>query len=115
MSFKLTTPETITGDVAITRPGEDKPGVIKVTYVYQTSRQHDAWRDRVLDEAGTGVSMTSLLSPVIRGIDGLTDADDVPVPYTEAVLDQLLDICPAASGELFRAYAKVLTESRAKN
>ena len=37
MSFKLTTPDTITGDVAITRPGEDKPGVIKVTYVYQTA------------------------------------------------------------------------------
>lgn len=115
MSFKLTTPETITGDVAITRPGEDKPGVIKVTFAYQTARQHDTWRDGVLAAISTGASMTSLLSPVIRSIDGLTDADDKPVPYTEAVLDTLLDICPAASSELFRGYTKLLTESRAKN
>lgn len=115
MSFKLTTPKHIAGDVAITRPGEDKPGVIKVLFVYQTARQHDAWRDGVLAAVHTGASMTSLLSPVILSVDGLTDADDLPVPYTEAVLDQLLDICPAAAGELFRGYTKVLTESRVKN
>lgn len=115
MSFKLTTPDTITGDVAITRPGEDKPGVIKVTYAYQTARQHDAWRDGILAAAGTGASMTSLLSPVIRSMDGLADADGQPLVYTEVVLDNLLDICPAASGELFRAYTRLLTESRVKN
>lgn len=116
MSFKLTTPETVTGDVSITRPGEANPGVIKVTFVYQTARQHDAWRANVLAASSEGkASMTALLSPVIRSIDGFTDADDKPVAYTEAALDTLLDICPASSGELFRGFTTVLTESRAKN
>ena len=30
-------------------------------------------------------------------------------------LTELIDICPAAAGELFRGYTKVLTESRVKN
>lgn len=113
--IKITTPETVTGDVRITIPGQDKAGVVKITYKYQTARQHDAWRDDAIAKASSGHEMTELLAPVIVGWDGLDDADDQPIVYSRAALDDLLDKFPASAGELFRGFTAVLTESRAKN
>lgn len=116
MALKIVTPETVTGDVAITIPGAEKTGVLKVTFVYQTAKQHDAWRDSVITAANAGTgSMTSLLAPVITGWDGMTDADNKTVPYSVEALDDLLDKFPAASTDIYRGFTKLLTESRVKN
>lgn len=110
MSIKIVTPKTITGDVGITVPGQAETAVLKVTYQYQRASEHDAWRDTTIQRAADGATMDSLLSPVIVAIDGVTDEAGKPIALAE-----LLDICPAAAGELFRGYTKVLTESRVKN
>lgn len=110
MAIKLVTPKTVTGDVGITIPGQPETGVLKVTYQYQRASEHDAWRDRTIAKANAGETMDALLSPAIVSLDGVTDEAGKPIALTE-----LIDICPAAAGELFRGYTKVLTESRVKN
>lgn len=116
MAFKIVTPDTVTGDIAITIPGAEKTGIVKITFAYQTAKQHDAWRDSVITAANAGTgSMTSLLAPVVKSWDGVTDADDKAVPYTVDALDDLLDKFPAAATDIYRGFTKLLTESRVKN
>jgi Phage tail assembly chaperone len=117
MAFRLVTPDTITGDIALTIPGADKTGIVKMTFAYQTAKQHDTWRDRVVTAAQSGTdTMTALLAPVITGWgDDVLGADDKPVPYSVEALDDLLDKFPAAGSEIYRGYTKLLTESRVKN
>lgn len=110
MAIKIVTPKTVTGDVGITVPGQAETAVLKVTYQYQRASEHDKWRDQTIQQANAGATMDALLSPVIVSIDGVTDEAGKPIALAE-----LIDICPAAAGELYRGYTKVLTESRVKN
>lgn len=116
MTLRRITPVAVSGDVQITVPGSDKLGELKVTYAYMTARQHDAWRDKAIDDALSGRrTMTQILGEIITAWDGLEGEDGQPVAYSVAELDDLIDRFPASGGELFRGYTRVLTESRVKN
>jgi hypothetical protein len=116
MTLKLVTPDAVVGDVSFTVPGSDQLGSLKITFTYQTARQHDAWRDQAIAEASSGKrTMTQILAPVVKAWDGLLDDQGKPVSFSTEALDDLIDRFPAAATELFRGYTRVLTESRVKN
>jgi hypothetical protein len=65
-------------------------------------------------ETGAPVMDAEYLGQVLDGWQ-VSTSDGVAVPYSVEALQVLLDGYPAAAGEIFAAYLRALTESRAKN
>ncbi len=104
--FKLTANPTFKSQVHISIPGQDKPGVIMVTFKHQSKEQLKAFYDGLRNSDDD--DLTHLMK-IISGWDG------VDTPFSEEALDALLNQFPAAARELFAAYSAELLESKRKN
>lgn len=102
---------TFTADVEITEPGQAEP--IKVAFVFKHKgrKQLDEFigRPAKAKEAGEELKDPQYLGEVIEGWPG------VDAPFTPENFATFLEQRPASGHEIYRAYLRALTESRAKN
>ncbi len=66
------------------------------------------------EDTGEGVSDQSIADEILVGWDGIVDGDGEPVPFSNAVKAQLLDV-PIMAGALVAAYFESLVEQKRKN
>ena len=66
------------------------------------------------EDTGEGVSDQSIADEILVGWDGIVDGDGEPVPFSNAVKAQLLDV-PTMAGALVSAYFESLVEQKRKN
>lgn len=66
------------------------------------------------EDTGEGISDQSIADEILMGWDGVIDGDGEPVPFSNAVKAQLLDV-PMMAGALVAAYFESLVEQKRKN
>jgi hypothetical protein len=66
------------------------------------------------EDTGEGISDQSIANEILMGWDGIIDGDGEPVPFSNAVKAQLLDV-PMMAGALVAAYFESLVEQKRKN
>ena len=66
------------------------------------------------EDSGEGISDHSIAAEILVGWDGIVDGDGEPVPFSNAVKAQLLDVSMMA-GSLVAAYFESLVEQKRKN
>jgi hypothetical protein len=66
------------------------------------------------EDTGEGISDQSIADEILVGWDGIVDGDGEPVPFSNAVKAQLLDV-PTMAGALVSAYFESLVEQKRKN
>ncbi len=66
------------------------------------------------EDTGEGISDQSIADEILMGWDGIIDGDGEPVPFSNAVKAQLLDV-PMMAGALVGAYFESLVEQKRKN
>ena len=66
------------------------------------------------EDTGEGISDQSIAAEILVGWDGIVDGDGEPVPFSNAVKAQLLDV-PMMAGALVGAYFESLVEQKRKN
>lgn len=66
------------------------------------------------EDNGEGISDQSIADEILVGWDGIVDGDGEPVPFSNAVKAQLLDV-PMMAGSLVAAYFESLVEQKRKN
>lgn len=66
------------------------------------------------EDSGEGISDQSIAAEILVGWDGIVDGDGEPVPFSNAVKAQLLDVSMMA-GSLVAAYFESLVEQKRKN
>lgn len=108
--FKLDPCPEFTAEVQLTRPGEAKPGTLRLRFRHKTRKQFKAWM-----ASAAGREDPDYLLDVLLGWEGMADADGKPIEFSREALEQLLDAFPAAGQEIFVAYGRELHESRAGN
>lgn len=108
--FKLCASPTFAAKAGITIPGEDKLAEISIVWRHKTRDQINDWIKR-----SATANDIDTLSEVIEGWSGVVDTQGTVVPYSRAALAELLQTFPAAGMDLFRAYLRELSASRAKN
>jgi hypothetical protein len=115
--FFLHPAPTFEATVAITLPGGQQTGSIRLVFKPLGRRELAGW----LAAAGTLNADDSVrsdaeyLSRVLVGWVDVKDAEGRDVPFGTAALEDLLDHYPVAGGEIHRAYLAALTEAAAKN
>ena len=114
--LKLNPKPTFDADVKITVPGQDEPGIIKLTFKYMPKAALFKFFDKhraEYDDAGEVVKEASaddvMIAEILAGWKGM-DAE-----YNPENLKIFLDNYPAAAGEIIVAYNKLVLESRVKN
>ena len=112
---------TFESDVALTVPGAAEPATLRVTWRHLGRKAQRAWIERPSRQQQPGAAEpatlddAAYLGEVIAGWSGAVDDKGAPAAYSQEALASLLDAYPASGGELFNAYLRALTESRAKN
>jgi hypothetical protein len=109
--FKLVPNPIFTVTVQITVPGEAKPQSLVLTCRHKPRDALKAW----IDSAANAAQDAEFLAQVVEGWSGVVGEDGQPLACTPQTLAALLNNYPAAGREIFEAYIKELSESRAKN
>lgn len=109
--FKINPKPTFKADVQLTVIGSAEPATLVVTFKHKGRKALADWvaLPKKMAEAGTPVKDADYLNEVIADWEG------PDLPYSIEALDQLLDAYQPSGQELFEAYIRALTESRAKN
>jgi hypothetical protein len=110
MLFPINPNPTFSVPVSLTVPGQSAPGSVTFTFRARGRKELEDWV-----KTASGKSDAEFLGEVVTGWDGVADQAGVPMDFTAKAFATLLDAYPASSGEIFSAYMKALTESRAKN
>ena len=113
--LKLNPNPTFSGDVEITVPGQKEPGTISLTFKYRGRKEFSGfleWMGEKKDEDGNvvtpGKTMAEAFPEFVTGWD-------LPDEFCTENVAIFLDNYPAAYGEIFTAYSRMLFESRIKN
>lgn len=109
--FKINPNPTFKADVQLTVIGSTEPAKLVVTFKHKGRKALADWvaLPKKMADAGTPIKDADYLDEVIADWEG------VDAPYSVEALDTLLDAYQPAGQELFEAYIRALTESRAKN
>ena len=116
-TFKLNPAPQFAAAVQLTVPGQADTAVLSLTFRHQGRKALDAWvkRPSQIADGAPALNDAEYLAEVIVGWDGVLDGQGGPLPFSPTAFAELLDAYPAAGTEIFTAYVKALTESRAKN
>lgn len=115
--FKIVPNPTFSVSVLLSVPGGEAQPVTLVCR-HKGRKALNAWMQIPVDakEAGTEVDDVEYIGEVIESWEGIKAEDGrTELPYTKETLGDLLDNYPTAGREIFEAYVRGLTESRAKN
>ncbi|MEL7098290.1 MAG: hypothetical protein AAGM84_05620 [Pseudomonadota bacterium] len=108
--FKINTRPSFTSTVQIAVPGDD-------TDVHSLNVRFKALRSSEMEAHDTGTSTEGqkvFLREVIEHVDGALDEDGEPVPYSEALREELLD-WPFVVSALLQHYVRDLVKAHAGN
>ena len=108
--FKLNPAPEFTAPALLSAYGEDARQELQVRWRHKSHTALQAWL-----ESGRSRERLDFIAEVVADVTGLVDADGLPVPYTPAVLAELLDNFHSAGSELIEAYIQALQEGRRKN
>lgn len=116
-TFKLNPAPTFGATVHLTVPGQAETAALSLTFRHQGRKALDVWMRRPgqVVEGAPPLNDADFLGEVIAGWSGVQDADGAEIPFSAEAFGALLDAYQAAGTEIFAAYVKALTESRAKN
>lgn len=109
--FKLVPNPIFTVTVALSVPGEATPQRLALTCRH---KPRDALREWIAT-ASAQAQDADFLGEVVEGWSGVVGEDGQAIACTRQTLAALLNNYPAAGREIFEAYIKELSESRAKN
>lgn len=104
LKLKPERPETVTGDVEITVPGQDETERFKGVFKY---RDKEEFLDFTRSLAGK--------SDLESTMEMLVDWKDVDGPFNKENVELVLSGYNTAGHEIFLAYQKALFESKVKN
>ena len=113
--LKLNPNPTFADEVTITVPGQKEPGTINLTFKYRSRKEYGeflASLEEKKDEAGNvvvpGKTVSEALPEFVIGWD-------LPEEFNAENVEIFLNNYPAAYGEIFTAYSRLLLGSRVKN
>lgn len=102
--LKLTPDPTFTTEVSISVPGQSDPERVMMEFRYQDRSAMTTWLEESKEQ-----SDFDALSAIVVGWS------EVDTPFSGDALQRVLDAYPTAAGEIFRAYAREVYESKVKN
>jgi hypothetical protein len=108
--FKLNPAPEFTAPALLSVYGQDQRQELQVRWRHKSHSALQAWL-----ETGRSRQAHEFLAEVIADIGGLVDAEAQPVPYSAAVLSDLLNNFHSAGAELIEGYINALQEHRRKN
>jgi len=108
--FKITPNPTFTTNVELHVPGEDTPGIIKITFKYLDKEQLSAWQKN-----NGGKSLLDALSQVITGWDGIEADDGSQAEYSVDNLKKLLSTYHSSGQDITQAFLAETLGARRKN
>lgn len=118
MSFRINPAPTFKWTVQITAAEEGAaPQALPLVFRHKGREDLEAWiaRPAQLAQQGKPLGDADYLEEVISDWGApVIGADDQRIPFSTPALKQLLDAYPTAAREIYAAYLKALTESRAK-
>jgi hypothetical protein len=71
-------------------------------------------QERGRSENDTLIQDTEIVKELLVGWDGVNDDSGAPIPFSEAALDQLVDI-PTVAGQIIKTWFESLQEAKRKN
>lgn len=96
--FRLKAPETFQHAVPIPLPGGEV-GTLEIEYHTMTRTGHINWLQTL-----QGRSDIEIVSDLVAGWQGVTDADGEPLEFSHENLAALLDLFPGAAMAIITAY-----------
>lgn len=108
-AFRIAPPASVSEPAKITQPGQAEPGLVPVTWRYQSTDDLRAWVDGIVH----GKEIDSLLDVLLDW--EVEDADGQPLKCDRAGLKALCNAYPAADRDLCSAYVHALRDSRLGN
>jgi hypothetical protein len=108
--FKLAPCPEFTADVPTTRPGEDKPGTLRLRFRHKSRQEYRDWLAKHSDS-----DVVDGLLEAVCGWDGVEDDEGNQVPFSREAFARLLDLFPASAIDILKAYGRALHESRTGN
>jgi len=109
--FKINPNPTFTLSVRLTVAGDPAGQLLELSCRHKSRPALKAWVEGASVEQADAV----FLGEVVEGWSGVVDADGQALPFTPENFAALLDNYPPAGIEIYTAYQKELSESRAKN
>lgn len=113
--LKLNPNPTFSDEVEITVPGQKEPGTLNLTFKYRNRKEYGeflASLEEKKDEDGNvvvpGKTVSEALPEFVLGWD-------LPEEFNAENVAIFLNNYPAAYGEIFAAYSRLIFESRLKN
>lgn len=113
--LKLNPNPTFADEVEITVPGQKEPGTLNLTFKYRNRKEYGeflASLEEKKDEDGNvvvpGKTVSEALPEFVLGWD-------LPEEFNAENVAIFLNNYPAAYGEIFAAYSRLIFESRLKN
>lgn len=113
--LKLNPNPTFSDEVEITVPGQKEPGTINLTFRYRSRAEYADlldWMGEKEDKAGKVVTPGKTVS---EAFPEFVIGWDLPEEFNSENVAIFLNNYPAAYGEIFAAYTRLLFESRIKN
>ena len=107
--FKLKAKPTFRVKCALPIPGEPSVSV-EIEFRHKTRVQLVEWGATLL-----GRQDGDVLEEIIANWSGITDENDVPLPFSRAALEALLNEFPAAAKVLSSTYTQELADARLGN
>lgn len=101
--LKLNPNPTFSDEVEITVPGQKEPGAINLTFKYRSRKEYGEFLTWLEDK-----TVSEAMPEFVIGWD-------LPEEFTAENVSIFLNNYPAAYGEIFAAYSRLLFESRVKN
>lgn len=110
--FKLQANPTFKAVVAITRAGDDKPGLIEFEFNNLRRKEFDALWAEVREEK---ITELDAVMKIVKTWNTQHPEHGVDAAFTREAMDELIDMFPAAASEIVVAFRKAQNESKRKN
>lgn len=113
--LKLNPNPTFSDEIEITVPGQKEPGAISLTFKYRSRKEYAEFLASLEEEKDAAGKVVKSGKTVAEALPEFVLGWDLPDEFTAETVAIFLDNYPAAYGEIFAAYSRLLFESRVKN
>lgn len=113
--LKLNPNPTFSDEIEITVPGQKEPGSISLTFKYRSRKEYVEFLSSLEEEKDKAEKVVKPGKTVAEALPEFVLGWDLPEEFTAKNVAIFLNNYPAAYGEIFAAYSRLLFESRVKN
>ena len=113
--LKLNPNPTFSAEVSITVPGEKEPGTVTLVFKYLGRKDFAEFLKRTGEEKDDNDKVVKPAKSDIEVFSEIVLGWDIPDEFSPKNVAIFLDNYPAAAGEVYTQYARLLFESRVKN